>query len=50
VSLFSGVPAEPPSGDFIMRNAMDAQEIAVGWWPDPCDYDVRVHGRVSGPG
>jgi hypothetical protein len=36
VSLFSGRPAEPPSGDFIMRNAMDAQEVAVGWWPgDP---------------
>ena len=36
VSLFSGQPAEPPSDDFIMRNAMDAQEVAVGWWPgDP---------------
>jgi hypothetical protein len=36
VSLFSGQPAEPPSADFIMRNAMDAQEVAVGWWPgDP---------------
>src|ERR1700742_5344892 len=36
VSLFSGDPAAPPSGDFIMRNAMDAQEVAVGWWPgDP---------------
>jgi hypothetical protein len=36
VSLFSGRPAEPPSRDFIMRNAMDAQEVAVGWWPgDP---------------
>jgi len=36
VSLFSGRPADPPSGDFIMRNAMDAQEVAVGWWPgDP---------------
>jgi hypothetical protein len=36
VSLFSGVPAEPPAEDFIMRNAMDAQEVAVGWWPgDP---------------
>jgi hypothetical protein len=33
VSLFSGLPAEPPSQDFIMRNAMDAQEVAVGWWP-----------------
>ncbi|HXB47444.1 MAG TPA: DUF5996 family protein [Streptosporangiaceae bacterium] len=36
VSMFSGEPAEPPSADFIMRNAMDAQEVAVGWWPgDP---------------
>jgi hypothetical protein len=33
VSLFSGLPADPPSHDFIMRNAMDAQEVAVGWWP-----------------
>ena len=36
VNAFSGRPAEPPSNDFIMRNAMDAQEVAVGWWPgDP---------------
>ena len=36
VNLFSGRPADPPSADFIMRNAMDAQEIAVGWGPgDP---------------
>jgi hypothetical protein len=36
VNLFSGAPAAPPSDDFIMRNAMDAQEIAIGWWPgDP---------------
>jgi hypothetical protein len=36
VSLFSGVPADPPANDFIMRNAMDSQEVAVGWWPgDP---------------
>ena len=33
VSLFSGRSAAPPSDDFIMRNAMDAQEIAIGWWP-----------------
>jgi hypothetical protein len=33
VNLFSGAPADPPSDDFIMRNAMDAQEVAVGWWP-----------------
>jgi hypothetical protein len=33
VNLFSGQPATPPSSDFIMRNSMDAQEVAVGWWP-----------------
>jgi hypothetical protein len=33
VSLFSGRSADPPSTDFIMRNSMDAQEVAVGWWP-----------------
>jgi hypothetical protein len=36
VNLFSGTPADPPSDDFIMRNSMDAQEVATGWWPgDP---------------
>jgi len=38
VSLFSGLPARPPSDDFIMRNAMDAQEVAVGWWPGDARY------------
>ena len=33
VNLFSGSPADPPSDDFIMRNAMDSQEITIGWWP-----------------
>jgi hypothetical protein len=36
VNLFSGRQADPPSDDFIMRNAMDSQEVAIGWWPgDP---------------
>ena len=36
VNLFSGEGADPPSDDFIMRNSMDSQEVAVGWWPgDP---------------
>jgi hypothetical protein len=38
VNLFSGEPAEPPSDDFIMRNSMDAQEVAVGWWPGDTRY------------
>jgi hypothetical protein len=42
VSLFSGLPAEPPSADYIMRNAMDSQEVAVGWWPG----DAR-HGQPA---
>jgi hypothetical protein len=39
VNLFSGLPADPPSRDFIMRNAMDAQEVAIGWWPGDARYD-----------
>ena len=38
VNLFSGLPADPPSDDFIMRNAMDAQEVAIGWWPGDSRY------------
>jgi uncharacterized protein DUF5996 len=38
VNLFSGEPADPPSDDFIMRNSMDAQEVAVGWWPGEPRY------------
>jgi len=38
VSLFSGNPAEPPSPDFLMRNSMDAEEVAVGWWPGDDRY------------
>jgi Family of unknown function (DUF5996) len=38
VNLFSGEPAPPPSNDFIMRNAMDSQEVAVGWWPGDGRY------------
>jgi uncharacterized protein DUF5996 len=39
VNLFSGRPADPPADDFIMRNAMDAQEVAVGWWPGDPKYE-----------
>ncbi len=38
VNLFSGAPADPPSEDFIMRNAMDVQEVAIGWWPGDPKY------------
>ncbi len=38
VSLFSGRPADPGSADFIRRNSMDAQEVAIGWWPGDARY------------
>jgi hypothetical protein len=38
VSLFSGLPADPPAADFITRNAMNAQEVTVGWWPGDARY------------
>jgi hypothetical protein len=28
----------PPKDDFINRNAMDAEEVAVGWWPGDARY------------
>jgi hypothetical protein len=49
VSLFSGQPAEPPSEDFIMRNAMDAQEVAVGWWPGDAHYGKAAFYAYAHP-
>jgi hypothetical protein len=53
VNMFSGVPADPPSDDFIMRNAMDAQEVAIGWWPGDARYGrpafyAYAHPAVEG--
>ncbi len=49
VSLFSGLPADPPSKDFIMRNAMDAQEVAVGWWPGDARYGKAAFYAYAHP-
>ncbi len=49
VNLFSGLPADPPSNDFIMRNAMDAQEIAVGWWPGDTRHDQAAFYAYAHP-
>ena len=38
VSLYSGLPADPPSADFIMRNSGDVQQVEVGWWPGDGRY------------
>jgi hypothetical protein len=49
VNLFSGMPAEPPSDDFIMRNAMDSQEVAVGWWPGDPRYGKAAFYAYAHP-
>ena len=49
VSLFSGLPAEPPATDFIMRNAMDSQEVAVGWWPGDPRYPKAAFYAYAHP-
>src|SRR5215212_6601199 len=38
VDLFTGLPADPPSRDFITRNSMDAQDFVIGWWPGDPKY------------
>jgi len=48
-NLFSGSPAEPPTDDFIMRNAMDAQEVAVGWWPGDARYPKAAFYAYAHP-
>jgi hypothetical protein len=49
VNLFSGEAAQPPSDDFIMRNAMDAQEVAVGWWPGDPRYEKAAFYAYAHP-
>jgi hypothetical protein len=49
VNLFSGRPAAPPADDFIMRNAMDAQEVAIGWWPGDARYPKAAFYAYAHP-
>jgi hypothetical protein len=49
VNLFSGKPATPPSMDFIMRNAMDSQEVAIGWWPGDARYPKAAFYAYAHP-
>lgn len=49
-SLFSGKPADPPSNEFVFRNSMDVQEIAVGWWPGDHRYSrAAFYGYAHPP-
>jgi hypothetical protein len=49
VSLFSGRPADPPSDDFIMRNAGDAQQAEIGWWPGDARYTHAAFFAFAAP-
>ncbi len=49
VNLFSGLPADPPSKDFIMRNAMNAEEVAIGWWPGDTRYGKAAFYAYAHP-
>ena len=49
VFLFSGLPAAPPSDDFIMRNAADAQLVEVGWWPGDIRYPKAAFFAFAHP-
>src|SRR5581483_9384127 len=53
VTFFSGNPDEPPSQDYIFRNAMNAQEMTVGWWPGYGQYPKAAfyaYAHPSAPG
>jgi len=51
VNLYSGRPAEAPPQDFIMRNSMDAEAVAVGWWPGDSRYGTAAFfGYAHPPG
>ena len=49
VFLFSGLPADPPSDDFIMRNAADAQLVEAGWWPGDARYPKAAFFAFAHP-
>jgi len=49
VNLFSGASADPPASDFITRNAMDSQEVAVGWWPGDERYGSAAFYAYAHP-
>jgi len=49
VNLFSGRPATPPSNDYLFRNAMDSEEVAVGWWPGDGRYGKAAFYSYAHP-
>jgi hypothetical protein len=50
VGLFSGSVADPPADDFITRNSMDSEEIAVGWSPGDERHSRAAFYAYAHPG
>jgi hypothetical protein len=49
VTMFSGMPADPRSHDFIARNADDAEEVMVGWSPGDAGHPQAAFYAISSP-
>jgi hypothetical protein len=49
VTMFSGLPADPPSDGFITRNADDAQNVTVGWWPGDARHPQSAFYAFASP-
>ena len=49
VSLFSGRAVDPPSNDFITRNAGNAQQVEVGWWPGDARHPRAAFFAFASP-
>ncbi|HEX4279967.1 MAG TPA: DUF5996 family protein [Solirubrobacteraceae bacterium] len=49
VNMFSGRRAQPPSNDYLFRNAMDSEEVAVGWWPGDGRYGKAAFYAYAHP-
>ncbi len=49
VSLFSGSGRAAVPADFIMRNAGDAQQVEIGWWPGDPRYPAAAFYAYAHP-
>jgi Family of unknown function (DUF5996) len=49
ISLYSGRPADTGATDFIMRNAGDAEQVEIGWWPGDGRYPRAAFYAYAAP-
>lgn len=48
-TFFNGKAMDPPSNNFIMRNASNAEQISVGWWPGDARYERAAFFAYAAP-